>query len=302
MMSMTGIHRSVLLQPALDGLQLTAGDVFVDATLGEGGHTKAVCEQWGSDIALVGIDQDSASLRRAEANLADSGCDITFIQGNFRHIDTLCYEHGVQKVTKVLYDLGWSSDQFVMSGRGFSFQKDEPLIMTLHTDTSDERLTAREIVNTWEEENIVMILRGYGEERYARRIAHAIVEYREHKDIETTFELVEIIQNATPESYHRQRLHPARRTFQALRIAVNDELGALEDSLDKAFAMIPTGGRIAVISFHSLEDRIVKRLIRAHHDAGTGLRVYKKPVVPSDAEIDINPRARSAKLRVIEKL
>jgi len=289
------MHESVLLQPALDGLELTKGDIFVDATLGEGGHSVEVCNRLGSECELIGIDTDSSSLQRAQERIKASGCDIQTIHGNFRNIDTLVGK----RVTKILFDLGWSSAQFEQTGRGFSYKYDEPLIMTLNPEITEETLTAREIVNMWDEENIEAIISGYGEERYARRIARSIVENR---PIETTFELVEVIKNATPVWSHWKGIHPARRTFQALRIAVNDELEALREGLQHAFEIVAPGGRIAVISFHSLEDRIVKRFIRTYADSGDCIQVTKRPIIPSDEEIEHNPRARSAKLRILEKV
>ena len=296
------MHESVLLQPALDGLNLIKGDVFVDATFGEGGHSFDACNRLKGDCHVVGIDLDSSSIERAGDRVKESGCKVTLCNGNFRNIDTLLAEQGINSVDKVLFDLGWSSVQFGETGRGFSYKYDEPLIMTLDPDVTEDTLTAKEIVNTWDAENIEAIIRGYGEERYARRISQAIVEARMEKEIQTTFELVDIIKSATPVWSHWKGIHPARRTFQALRITVNDELEALREGLQHGFEILAPGGRIAVISFHSLEDRIVKRFMREIARTGDGSLINKKPIIPSDDEVERNPRARSAKLRILEKV
>ena len=201
-----------------------------------------------------------------------------------------------------MLDLGLSSDQFETSGRGFTFKNDEPLLMTFKKNPDQGDLTAYQIVNTWEEENIADVIYGYGEEKYSRRIAKAIVNYREKKAIEKTSELVEIISNSVPVFYKRGRIHPATRTFQALRIAVNDELNTLKRGLERGFARLASGGRIAVISFHSLEDRIVKNFNKEKEELEQARIITKKPIVPSEDEVRENPRSRSAKLRILEKI
>jgi len=296
------MHESVLLQPTLDGLNLTKGDVFVDATFGEGGHSAEVCRRLSGDVHIIGIDLDSSSLERAGRRVRQEGCEVTTLQGNFRNLDVLIQRMGLESVNKILFDLGWSSVQFEETGRGFSYKYDEPLLMTLNPEITEETLTAREIVNTWDEENIEAIIRGYGEERYARRIARSIVEAREKTPIETTFHLVDIIKTATPVWSHWKGIHPARRTFQALRIAVNDELESLKEGLTHGFEILAPGGRMAVITFHSLEDRIVKRFMREHANTGDCVLINKRPIIPSEEEIERNPRARSAKLRILEKV
>ncbi len=292
------IHKTVLLKESIEGLNLKKGDIYFDGTLGSGGHAVAACEKGAK---IIGTDQDEEALTRATARL-QNGCDFTPIKDSFRNIDTVLENLNIQKVNAIMLDLGLSSDQFETSGRGFSFQKDEPLLMSFKKNLTEEDLSAKEIVNTWDEENIADIIFGYGEERYSRRIAKKIVEHRAKKPIETTFELVAIIKEATPFLYHHGKIHPATRTFQALRITVNDEIGALKDGLRKGFECLENGGRMAVISFHSIEDRIVKHFYKEKAEAGIATIITKKPITASDEELQTNPRARSAKLRIIEKL
>ena len=208
----------------------------------------------------------------------------------------------MKTVDAIIFDLGLSSDQLEISGRGFSFTKDEPLLMTMKESPNDEDLTAKEIVNTWEERNLADIIYGYGEERFSRRIAKAIVEARKENEIKTTFELVKIIEGSVPGSYKRGKIHFATRTFQALRIAVNDELGALEEGLAGGLKILKNEGRMGVISFHSLEDRIVKRFFREMKDEGKIKIINKKPIIAGKEELILNKRSRSAKLRIIEKI
>lgn len=298
------IHKTVLLHESIDGLNLKKGSVYVDGTLGSAGHAYAAAEATGGHITIIGFDRDAEALKRAEARLKDTGAKVHFIKQSYRTLDTALAEIGIEKIDALMLDIGLSSDQFETSGRGFTFKKDEPLLMTFKdaSDITPDDLTAERIVNTWDEENIADIIFGYGEERYSRRIAKKIVEHRALQPIKTTFELVNIIKTATPYSYHHGKIHPATRTFQALRIAVNDELNALRDGLTKGFSMLASGGRMAIISFHSLEDRIVKNFIREKVTEEVGNSITKKPLSPSDAELAHNPRARSAKLRIIEKI
>ena len=293
------IHKTVLLHEAIDGLDIKEGDVFVDGTLGNGGHTEEVCKRFGNTVVMIGIDLDPDAIARSQARL--SQYTVTYVQGSFRNLDTLLDSVNVQKVNKILLDIGLSSNQFEESGRGFSFQKDEPLIMSFKRELTEEDLTAREIVNTWDEENIRAILEGYGEEQFAYKITKAIVARREVKPIETTFDLVDIIKSATPMFYHHRKIHPATKTFQALRITVNDEIQSLKEGLQKGFDRLLPNGRIAVISFHSLEDRVVKQFFKEKEVEGLGNRTHKKPIIPGDEEQKENPRSRSAKLRIIEK-
>lgn len=294
-------HVTVLLHEAIDGLAIQPGDIVVDGTLGGGGHTEEIIRRFGDTVKVIAIDLDADAHMRSKARLAGRSSSVTYLEGSFRNLDPLLTGIGVGSVNRILLDIGLSSNQFEESGRGFSFQRDEPLLMSFKRDLSPEDLTAREIVNTWDEENIAAIISGFGEERFAGRIARAIVRYRALTPIEKTSELVDIILSATPKFYHHQRIHPATRTFQALRIATNDELGALSQGIRSGFDRLAPGGRLAVISFHSLEDRIVKQFFKDQDSAGTGTVVTKKPIVPTEEEISMNSRSRSAKLRIIEK-
>lgn len=299
------IHKTVLLHEAIDELKLQDGDIFVDGTLGGGGHTEEVLKRFQNNvlgnIKIIAIDTDIDALERARTRLAPFGGDMTYVQENFRNIRSVLEEISISKVNKILLDIGLSSNQFEDSGRGFSFQKDEPLVMSFKKDITENDLTASEILNTWDEENIRAILEGYGEEKFAYKIAKAIVARRDEKKIETTFDLVSIIKSATPFFYHHGRIHPATKTFQALRITVNDEIRALEEGITQGFAQLTPHGRIAVISFHSLEDRVVKQFFKIKEEDGEGKRITKKPIIPTDTEIDGNPRSRSAKLRILQK-
>lgn len=290
-------HHSVLLKEVIDGLSFRPGDVFLDGTVGEGGHSAAVCGSFGPAVKVIGLDQDIHSVAHATERLKN--CGATVIHENFRNLDRVLDQLTLSNVDKILLDLGWSSVQLESSGRGFSFQKDEPLLMTLEVEPSEDALTAATIVNTFTEEEIADIIYRYGEERKSRRIARVIVEERKKKPIVTSGQLREVIEKAMGGS--RGRIHPATRTFQALRIAVNDELKALEEGLRKGFARLKPQGRMAVISFHSLEDRIVKHFIQEKVKEGAGRAITKKPIRAGEAEIKENPRARSAKLRIIEK-
>jgi 16S rRNA (cytosine1402-N4)-methyltransferase len=306
-------HQSVLLHEAIDFLAIGEQDIVVDATLGGAGHAKEITKRLGRGGFFVGFDLDSDAINRAEARLAAVAPHIDLINANFADLYKELTSRGIEQIDKALFDLGWSSDQ-LESGRGFSFLKDEPLQMTYRKparldDTSRSggdsekqyTLTAADIVNEWEESSIADIIYGWGEERYSRRIAKAIVEARTRKPIVTSLELAEIIRKAVPHAYARGRIHPATRTFQALRIAVNDELGALQKGIRSAWELLSEGGRIAVITFHSIEDRAVKQLFVEFEKTGGGTRLTKKPLIPSLSEIATNPRARSAKLRVIQK-
>ncbi|QQG38411.1 MAG: 16S rRNA (cytosine(1402)-N(4))-methyltransferase RsmH [Candidatus Kaiserbacteria bacterium] len=294
---MSSRHQPVLLHESLEQLALHDGDIVVDATLGGSGAARVIVDSIGSGT-LIGFDLDDAAIGRAREALRDTKAKIVLLEANFRNIKTELQALGTTRITKALFDLGWSSYQ-LDSGRGFSFLKDEPLAMTYSTRRG--ALTASTIVNEWKEESLADIFFGWGEERYARRIAKAIVTARHKAPIRSSLELAEIVKSAVPSHYRHGRIHPATRTFQALRIAVNDELGALEEGLRGAWQLLAEGGRIAVITFHSLEDRIVKQLFLGLEKSGEGTRLTRKPIVPSESEVRANPRARSAKLRVIEK-
>jgi 16S rRNA (cytosine1402-N4)-methyltransferase len=296
------IHISVLLHEVIEGLAVKKGETFVDMTTNGGGHSSVICPSLGPNGTLVGIDADANALVAAKAKLSRCEAAVHLVPENFRNIKTVLEGLGISKADKVLFDLGLSSNELENSGRGFSFQKDEPLVMTFSNDPSKVTFTAEDIVNTWDEENIATILSGYGEERFAKRIASRIVEARGMQKIRTTKELVSIIQNAVPGWYRSGRkIHFATRTFQALRMAVNDEIRALEQALNDAWEVLSPGGRIAVISFHSMEDRMVKKFFRNKAREGEGWLLTKKPVTPREEELQNNKRARSAKLRIIEK-
>lgn len=295
-------HKTVLLQESIDSLDVHKGDIFVDGTLGNGGHTEEVCKRFDRDITAIGIDMDVEAIERSRVRLEAQGFKVIYAEGSFRNIDKIVEKLGFTKVDRILLDIGLSSNQFEESNRGFSFQKDEPLIMSFKKDLTEDDLTAREIVNNWDEENILAIISGYGEEQFAYRIAKAIVRYRQLKPIDTTSELVDIIMSATPKFYHHRHIHPATKTFQALRITVNDEIESLKEGVRKSFDLLNPGGRLAVISFHSLEDRVVKQYFNEYDKDGYGKKVNKKPITAIEEEIGENPRSRSAKLRIIEKI
>ncbi len=294
-------HLPVLLHEVLSGLAIRENDVVVDATLGGAGHALAMAKQLGESGVLVGFDEDHDAIERARVALSGVDAKTILVKGNFRDIAKHLPERGIQRIDKALFDLGWSSYQLAV-GRGFSLMRDEPLLMTFATHPAENSLTAAKIVNEWEESSIADVLYGWGEERYSRRIAKGIVERRAIKPLTTTSELVETIVHSVPASYRHGKIHPATRTFQALRIAVNDELGSLTKALADAWRLLAPSGRIAVISFHSLEDRIVKQTFRQWHSAGEGLNLTKKPIIAGPEELRTNPRAHSAKLRIIEKI
>jgi 16S rRNA (cytosine1402-N4)-methyltransferase len=279
------------------------GDIILDATFGGGGHAAEILKRIGEKGKLIGLDQDASHQPSAVSY------QIIFINANFRDLDKVLAGERIEKIDGALFDLGFSSDQLDESGRGFSFQKDEPLLMTLKSEIESGDLTARGIINQWSEKEIADVLYKYGEERYSRRIAKAISEKRKVKKIETTFDLVDVIRSSVPKNYRNGRINCATRTFQALRITVNDELGALEEGLKKAWDALDGEGRLVVISFHSLEDRIVKNFYRDKAKAGLpdgkaseGKILTKKPIIPTEEEIKNNQRSRSAKMRAIIKV
>lgn len=294
-------HVPVLLQETVSGLAVADGDIIVDATLGSGGHSKALCQIGKKDLTIIGIDADSDAILRAQKNLADCNARFIFENTYNHHITEILEKHKIFQVHRFLFDLGMSSPQLDDSQRGFSFLRDEPLLMTMKKDIDENDLTAQEVVNTWAEESLADIFYGYGDERYSRRIARAIIEYRSKQSIETTGQLVEIIKDATPTGYHRRKTHPATKVFQALRIVVNDEIERHKTALRQAWDHLHPGGRIAVITFHSLEDRTVKRLFRTFEKEEGAVRITKKPISPTREEIINNPRSRSAKLRIVER-
>lgn len=300
-MSRIGGHRTVLLDESIEALAIRPDDIVLDGTLGGAGHAKSIAHKLGTKGVFIGIDADHAAIERAQEALKGSVAKVHLIEGNFRNVESHLGKHGITHITKALFDLGWSGFQLT-SGRGFSFLQDEPLLMTYEDSPKQGTLTAEIIVNTWKPESIADVIYGWGEERYSRQIARGIEDARKRAPITTSLQLAEIIRESVPGFYRTGKLHPATKTFQALRIAVNDEIGALKQGLSEAFKMLSPGGRLAVISFHSVEDREVKRMMLEWAANGSGERVTKSPLKPSQVEVRENPRSRSAKLRVITKL
>ena len=292
------VHEPVLREEVLRLLDPQPGGVVVDLTLGSGGHAREILKRIGARGRLVGIDQDREALERAKEYLKTFP-QAEFIQKNFSFMKEILRSLNLEAVDAVLLDVGLSTEQLEESRRGFSFLKDGPLDMRMDPEGP---VRARDLINGLSQGELEKIFRSYGEERFAGRIARAIVYRRKTKPVETTAELVKIIQKAVPRRFHFGRLHPATRVFQALRIRVNRELEALESALPQALQGLRPGGRLAVISFHSLEDRIVKHKFREWAKAEQVKILTPKPVAPAAEEIERNPRSRSAKLRAIEKL
>jgi len=303
------VHVPVLLHEIIAAFR-PKYDWYLDGTLGGAGHALVLAEQFEKHndrkLNIIGLDRDPQAIARAHKLLKEKTNRLILENEDYRNLDKVLDKHHIHAVNFILLDLGISSDELDNSGRGFTFQKDEPLWMTMG-DPTNYPFTAKDIVNNWKEEDIANVIFGYGEDRYARRIAKHIVSYRQKKKIETTMELAEIVKGAVPHfkkfgsSFSKKSIHPATKTFQALRIAVNDELGALKEGLNKGFERLNHGGRMAVISFHSLEDRIVKEFFKEKKDIGQGNILTKKPTTAGPQELAENPRSRSAKLRVIEK-
>jgi len=307
------VHVSVLLRECLENLNIRPDGIYVDGTLGLGGHSFEIASRLTTG-RLIGIDRDETAIERAGRRLEPFADKVTLVHGTFSDAAAILDRLGIEAVDGLLFDLGVSSPQLDEAQRGFSYRLDAPLDMRMD---AGESLTAGEIVNTWPEERLNRILWDYGEERYARRITGAILTAREKKPIGSTLELVEIIKSAMPAAALREKQHPAKRTFQALRIAVNDELGEVERMMATAPDKLRVGGRLCVISFHSLEDRIVKNGIAARENGCTCPReapictcgfvrtlrsVSRKPILPTEEELERNPRSRSAKLRVAERV
>jgi 16S rRNA (cytosine1402-N4)-methyltransferase len=301
---MQTVHKAVLLKEVVSNLadasilkQKNNEVWYLDGTFGGAGHALAMAKQFEGRLNIIAFDRDLEAIEKAKKHLDKECKKVIYINDNFSTLDEALEENKIDGIDIALFDLGLSSDELDNSGRGFTFQKDEPLLMTMGNPDSYP-FTAKDIVNKWDEEVIANILFGYSQERFAYRIARMIVNYRKKKTIETTHELAEIIKNSVPGFYRRGKIHPATKSFQALRIAVNDELNSLKNALDKIFKDLKKGGRLAIISFHSLEDKIVKDFFRNQKDSKL---ITKKPIVATDEEINQNPRARSAKLRIIEK-
>ena len=306
-------HISVLLNECIENLNIKPDGIYVDGTLGLGGHSEQILKRLKSG-RLIGIDRDESAIKRTGERLKSYADKMTLVHGNFCDVSDILDELGIDSVDGMLFDLGVSSPQLDESERGFSYMNDAPLDMRMDNTGA---LTAWNVVNEWPETEIIRILRDYGEERYARRIAQRIAEKREDKPIDTTLELVDIIRSAMPAAALREKQHPAKRSFQAIRIAFNDELGAVEEMMRTAPDKLKIGGKLCVISFHSLEDRIVKTAIAARENGCTCPReapictcgfvqtlrnVHRKPIVPCEDELNNNPRSRSAKLRVAERV
>ncbi len=307
------VHKSVLLDECIQYLNIKPDGVYVDGTLGLGGHSEAILRHLEKG-RLIGIDRDENAIEYASKRLAPFGERATLVKGNFADIGDILDRLGIEKVDGMMFDLGVSSPQLDDAQRGFSYMKDAPLDMRMDESAP---LTAYDVVNGWPEEELKNILWRYGEERYSGRIASAIAARRRVEPIKTTLQLADIIRSAMPAAALREKQHPAKRSFQAIRIAVNDELGSLEQMLCQAENRLVSGGRLLVISFHSLEDRMVKEAIRAREDGctcppefpvcvcgfvKTMRSVTRKGVMPTPQEIEENPRARSARLRIAERI
>jgi len=293
------IHKTVLLNESIENLNLKKGAIYFDGTLGGAGHSSKVCSDFEDSVRIIATDRDMLAIRNANEKIGKLGCKADLVLSDYRNLDIVLKNLNIEKVDGILLDLGLSSDQLDESGRGFTFRNDEPLLMTF--SENEQKVDAKIILNNWSEETIADILYGYSDERYSRRIAKAIVSARLKKPIETTFQLVEIIKKAVPVGYQKGKTHFATKTFQALRIAVNDEISALKDGMRKGWDFLNSGGRIAIISFHSVEDREVKNFFREKVKSNEAIFINKKPIVATEEEIRENPRSRSAKLRVIEK-
>ena len=306
-------HISVLLNECIENLNIKPDGIYVDGTLGLGGHSEQILKRLTTG-RLIGIDRDESAIRRTGERLKDYSDKLTLVHGNFSDVAYILDDLGIEGVDGMLFDLGVSSPQLDESERGFSYMLDAPLDMRMDNTSP---LSAWNVVNEWSESEIAKILWEYGEEKFSRRIAAKIAEKREVKPIETTLELVDIIKSAMPASALREKQHPAKRSFQAIRIAVNDELGAVKQMMEEAPDKLNKGGRLCVISFHSLEDRIVKMGIASRENGCTCPReapicvcgfvqtlksVSRKPIVPGKDELEFNPRSRSAKLRVAERV
>jgi 16S rRNA (cytosine1402-N4)-methyltransferase len=299
------MHVTVMLHETVDGLNMRDGGIIVDGTLGAGGHSEEICyrslKQEIKDITLVGIDADKEALARSKERLAiHDHVTQHFVESNTVRVGEILDELGITKIDGFMMDLGVSSFQIGKSGRGFSFRFEEPLAMTFNQNPGENDLTAYDIVNHFSEENLADIIYGFGGERRARRIAAAIVEARQIRYIKTTDQLVKVIESVAPRG--RSKIHPATQTFQALRITVNKEIENLPTILENVWQRLNPGGRISMISFHSLEDKIVKNFFRDKAKAGEGTLMTKKPMIATDEEVSKNARSRSAKLRVIEKI
>jgi 16S rRNA (cytosine1402-N4)-methyltransferase len=297
-------HIPVLNHAVIRKLSLSSDDVVLDGTVGAGGHARAICARLEGRGSIVGIDQDKSAVEQTRHKLKQANCDAnTCLQvGNFRHADKIIAECGFASIDAALLDLGFRSEQ-LEDERGFSFQEDAPLLMTFKhpDDLTEDDTTAQEVVQDWSQEVIEQVLRGYANESYSERIAKKIVATREDNQIKTTKQLVNIVKEAVPEGYKKGQRHPATKTFQAIRMAVNDEVRALEDGLDVITSQLSEGGRFVVISFQSVEDRITKNFFDQQAERGLGSHLTPSPIRPKGSETNFNARAHSAKLRCFQK-
>ena len=306
-------HVSVLLQETVDGLNVKPDGIYVDGTLGGGGHSYEVCTRLGAKGSIIGIDQDEAAIEAASIRLKDFGEKVTIVRSNYCDMKSRLHELGIDKVDGIMLDLGVSSYQLDTADRGFSYREDAPLDMRM--DQRSE-MTARDIVNDYSEMDLYRVIRDYGEDKFAKNIARHIVQERAKRPIETTGELTEVIRHAIPMKFQKKTGHPAKRTFQAIRIELNRELDVLRDSLDDMIDMLNPGGRLCIITFHSLEDRIVKSAFKKNENPCTcpsdfpvcvcgkvskGRVITRKPIFPSEEEMEGNSRSKSAKLRIFER-
>ena len=306
-------HTTVLLHQTVDGLNVRPDGIYVDATLGGGGHASEVCRRLSGTGRLIGIDQDADAIEAAGRRLEGFGEKVTIIRSNYRDMKPELHKLGIDGVDGITLDLGVSSYQLDTADRGFSYRMDAPLDMRMD---QRQKMTARDIINGYSEAELFRVIRDYGEDRFAKNIAKHIVAEREKKPIETTGQLNEIIRHAIPMKIQKTGGHPSKRTFQAIRIELNHELEVLRDSLDEMIDMLHPGGRICVITFHSLEDRIVKSAFRRNENPCTcpshfpvcvcgkvskGKVITRKPILPSEEEMESNPRSKSAKLRIFER-
>lgn len=307
-------HISVLLQDTVDGLAVKPDGIYVDGTTGGGGHSYEICSRLGPEGRLICIDQDAEALSAAEEKLQPFAGQVTMVKSNYAQMREVLKKQGIDKVDGIVLDLGVSSYQLDNAERGFSYREDAPLDMRMD---QEKTLRARDIVNQYPEGELYRIIKEYGEERYARSIARNICRRRQDKPIDTTFELVDIIRSAMPAKARNGKGHPAKRTFQAIRIECNQELEALRQALDDMVDLLQNKGRISIITFHSLEDRMVKTSFRRYENPCTcppdfpvcvcgkqskGKIITRKPILPTAEECEQNPRAKSAKLRVFERI
>lgn len=307
-------HRSVLLEETIQGLNIKPDGIYVDGTLGGGGHAYEVCRRLGDKGSIVGIDQDAAAIEAASIRLKDFSEKVTIVRSNYCDMKSRLHELGIDKVDGIVLDLGVSSYQLDTAERGFSYREDAPLDMRMDTR---QKMTARDIVNDYSEAELFRVIRDYGEDKFAKNIAKHIVSARAKRPVETTGQLTEIIRAAIPMKYQKKSGHPAKRTFQAIRIELNRELDVLRESLDDMIDLLSPGGRLCIITFHSLEDRIVKSAFRKNENPCTcppdfpvcvcgnvskGSIVTKKPILPGEEELACNSRSKSAKLRIFERI